>query len=156
MQGADPLEALLTQQKSTQTLLNQCPEDQAAVRYDPDKWSAKQVVGHMADTERVFQFRLLWLARGSTTPLPGFDQDPFVETAGFDARTMGDLAYEFFAVRSSSLTLIQGLIQGRPDLDWSRPVTISGNPMTLATIPWLLAGHETHHMKVLADRYAIA
>jgi len=153
--GDDPIAALQAQQASTRERLSKVTESQGDSRYAPDKWSAKQVLGHMADGERIFQYRLLWLARGSDAPLPGFDQDPFVESAGFDSRTVGDLAAEFDSVRSASLTLLTGLTQGRPDLDWNRPATVSGNPMTLATIPWLLAGHERHHLAVLADRYAI-
>ena len=93
------VETLTRQLGETLALLRTVPEDKAGSRYEPGKWSVKEVVGHMCDTERIFAYRALRFARGDRTELPGFKQDGYIEAADFDARTLADLAEEFEHVR---------------------------------------------------------
>lgn len=125
------------------------PEEFGSHRYAPDKWSVKEVLGHIADGERIFGYRLLWIAREGIGELPGFDQDPFVVTGRFDRLSLSQLARELEVVRAASVSLLETL----PPLDWSAPLTIADNPMTPAHIPWLMVGHQLHHQSVLAARY---
>ncbi|HPF15719.1 MAG TPA: DinB family protein, partial [Planctomycetota bacterium] len=121
------------------------PETRATHRYAPGKWSIAQVLGHLIDGERIFAYRLLWMARGGPGVLTGFPQDEFVDRGGFDQRPLADLIDEARSVRASTLTLLAGL----PELDWSTTAEVSGNQVEMAAIPWILAGHEQHHMEVL-------
>ncbi len=124
---------------------------QAAHRYAPGKWSVREVVGHVADTERIFAYRALRIARGDATPLPSFDENAYAEHAGFDARPMADVAAEFAAVRAASIALLAGL----PEAAWTRSGTVSGGPMSVRALACLLFGHAAHHRAVLAERYAV-
>src|SRR5688572_1598243 len=97
------------QAADTAAVLGALSEQRAAFRYAPDKWSVKEIVGHLADAERVFSYRLLRFARQDETALPGFDENAYVEAAGFDRRTLGDLLAELAAVRDATLRLLRGL-----------------------------------------------
>jgi hypothetical protein len=130
-------------------LLRAFGEERGGYRYAPGKWSVKEVVGHIADTERVFAYRALRFARADTTPLPAFDQDQFVAAAGFDRRTLADLAEEFADVRKATVKLLAGL--DAPSL--VRKGTASGHPMTVRAAAWIIAGHEQHHAQILRERY---
>ena len=145
----DVLAALEEQGAATQNLLASLDEKRGNYRYAEGKWSLKQVVGHLVDCERVFVYRALCFARGDAQPLPGFEQDDFVSVANFDARTLASLAEECDLVRRSSLALFESL----EDAAWSRPGHASGADLTVRAVPWILAGHEIHHMGVLATRY---
>ncbi len=124
-------------------------EKRALLRYAPNKWSVKQVVGHVVDTERVFSLRALWFARGDPGPLPSMEQESWVPLAGFDARPLADLAEEYRAVRRATLLLFQGL-----DAEaYARRGIASGKEITVRAFPWLIAGHERHHLRVLQERY---
>ena len=117
--------------------------------YASGKWSVKEVVGHMADTERVFAYRDLRFARADATPLPGFEQNGYVEAAGFGRRTLADLAEEFADVRKATLKLLAGLDEAA----LRRSGVASGHPMSVRALAWVLAGHERHHVRVLRERY---
>lgn len=114
----------------------------------PGKWSPKQVLGHVIETERVMAYRALRVARGDQTPLPGFDQDLFVANAGFNARTLPSLLEEMQAVRAATLALFRGL----PAEAWVRTGTASGNPISVRALAWIIAGHELHHVRLLRPR----
>ena len=107
------------------------------------------IVGHVADTERVFAYRALRFARADTTPLPGFDQDGFVAAAGFDRRSLADLAEEFAGVRKATLKLLGSFDEAALD----RVGMASGHPMSVRAAAWVIAGHERHHVRVLRERY---
>jgi hypothetical protein len=145
----DIVAALDAQAHETATLLGGISEQQAAHRYEPGKWSIKQMVGHMTDGERIFGYRALCIARGDTTPLPGFEQDPYVATAGSDDRPMADLAEEFATVRKSNVMMLRGL----PEEAWSRVGTASDNEISVRALAFILLGHERHHVRVLRERY---
>ena len=121
----------------------------ATYRYAAGKWSINDLVGHMADTERIFACRALRIARGDQTPLPGFEQDDYVATADFNRRTLNDLLGEFETVRHASIQLFRGL----PDSAWQRRGQVSGHSVTTRGIAFQLAGHERYHARILREKY---
>ncbi|GAB5535165.1 MAG: DinB family protein [Rubricoccaceae bacterium] len=126
--------------------------EDGSMRYAPDKWTVRQVLIHMIDTERVFAYRALRFARGDETPLPGYDQDEFMQTTDVSERSIASLLDEFRSVRASTLSLLRGL----DDAAWDRAGVASGHPMTTRGAVWVIAGHERHHAAVLRDRYLAA
>jgi hypothetical protein len=145
----DVVAALDAQSHETATLLAGISEQQAAHRYEPDKWSVKQLVGHVIDGERIFAYRALRIARGDTTPLPGFDQDPYVANAASDDRPIADLAEEFAVLRKANVMMFRAL----PEEAWSRAGTASDNAITVRALAFILLGHERHHARILRERY---
>ena len=145
----DLLARLGEQRDSTSALLATIAEADAGYRYAAGKWSIKEVIGHLADAERVFSYRALRVARADATPLPGFDENAWVPPANFDRRTLADLAAEFRAVRESSLALFRGF----GNEAWPRMGTASGHPISARALAWIVAGHEVHHLRVLRERY---
>ncbi len=130
-------------------ILAQLSDEKARFRYAPDKWSIKEVIGHLADAERVFAYRALRIARADATPLSGFEQDDFVRAANFDRRPLPDLLAELDTVRRASLSLFRSMT----DDDLMRQGTASDNPFVVRAIPFIIAGHEIHHTRVLRERY---
>jgi hypothetical protein len=133
----------------TLPLLQGISEDRSRHRYAPDKWSIREVLGHLNDTERLFVFRAFWFARGFDSPLPSFDQNVAVSAAGADARSWSSLVDEFRAVRAATLAFFRDL----PAEAWTRRGVASGNPFTVRALAYLVAGHVTHHMKIVRERY---
>ena len=119
--------------------------------YEPGKWTVKEVIGHISDSERVFAYRALRIARGDTTPLPGFDQDTFMQGSNFRSRTMDDLLDELWSVRAATLSLAKSL----PDAVMSNRGTASDSPVTVRALLYIIAGHERHHLAVLRERYGV-
>jgi hypothetical protein len=142
---------LLAQQGDVLAYMATWPEDRAGHRYAEGKWTVGQVIGHMADTERVFCYRLLRIARGDTTPLAGFDQDGFMLEAGFERRTLASLVAELRAVRHASQTLIRSL----DGTALERAGTASEQRVTVRALVWLIAGHFAHHTAILKERYGL-
>jgi len=133
----------------TLDLLRAFGEERGDYRYAPGKWSVKEVVGHVADTERVFAYRALRFARGDETPLPGFEQNQYVAAGGFSRRTLADLAEEYADVRKTTVKLLAGM--DAPAL--RRGGVASGHRMTVRAAAWIIAGHEQHHAQLLRARY---
>lgn len=147
--AGDVLEALERQGAETAALLGGLSEEQGGARYAPDKWSVKELVGHLIDTERILSYRLLRVARGDRTPIDGFDQDPYVANSNADARTLRSLAEEFGHVRAATLALARGLDAAA----WSRSGVANENEVTARALAHIIAGHETHHVRILRERY---
>jgi hypothetical protein len=145
----DVVAALDAQSHETATLLGGISEQQAAHRYEPDKWSIKQIVGHMTDGERIFGYRALCIARGDTTPLPGFEQDPYVANAASDDRPIADLVEELAAVRRANVMMLRAL----PAEAWDRVGTASDSPISVRALAFTILGHERHHLRILRERY---
>jgi len=145
----DIVAALDAQSRETAAVLGGLSEAQAAHRYEPDKWSVKQLVGHVIDAERIFAFRALAFARGETTPLPGFDQDPYVANAASDDRSIADLAEEFATVRKANVMMFRALSEEA----WQRRGVASDNPISVRALAYILLGHERHHLRILRERY---
>jgi hypothetical protein len=145
----DILATLTAQLKQTATLFSGRSERDGNFRYAPDKWSVKEVVGHVSDTERIFAYRAMRIARGDQTPLEGFEQDDYVRGARFGARKLADLVEEYADVRQASRALCHSLSEEA----WLRRGVASGNPVTVLALAYLIAGHELHHRKILDERY---
>jgi len=145
----DLLKVLEDQRRETQELLAGLSEAKALHRYAPGKWSVKEVVGHLMDSERVFCYRALRFARADGSPLQGFDEKAWVPAGQFDTRSLKDLAAELDAVRRATIALFSGL-----DADaLARRGTANNNPITVRALAWIIAGHERHHVAILRERY---
>lgn len=118
-------------------------------RYAPGKWSVKEVVAHVVDAERIFAYRLLRFARRDRTPLPGFDENAYVEALDLGAVELTDLVGEFEAVRRANLHLFNRL----PEAALDRGGEASGKPVTVRALLYITAGHAQHHLKILRERY---
>lgn len=145
----DILATLAEQGEATQALLRDFGEERGDHRYAPGKWSIREVVGHMIDTERVFAYRAMRFARGDETPLPSFDENLFVANAAFGARSLASLADEFAVVRHATLTFLHTISAA----EWERAGVASGQRMTVRASAWVIAGHELHHVELLRTRY---
>jgi len=148
----DPVDAMQRQIDVTLALLAPLSETRALHRYAPEKWSIKEVVGHLADVERVMSYRAMRLAREDATPLPAFDENTYVPAGRFDRRSLNDLLDELRAVRAASLALFQGF-----DNDaWIRRGTVSGKTMSVRALAHIIPGHERHHDELFRTRYGLA
>ena len=147
--GEDPVAALKAQALQARTLFSQITEEKSLFRYAPEKWSIRQVVNHLADTERAFAFRALWFARGFTSPLPSFDQEIAAAGAQADRRPWIAHCEEFEAVRQSTLSLFCNL----PEDAWLRGGTASNVHFSVRALAFISAGHVAHHLRLLCDRY---
>lgn len=148
----DILTVLRKQMEETADLLNSIPESRADFRYAPDKWSIKELVGHLIDSERIFAYRALRFARNDKTPLPGYEQDDYVSNASFGSCTLADLASEFESVRRSNLFLFRHL-DGKA---WMRKGLANDSEASVRALAHIIAGHELHHREILRNRYLSA
>jgi len=131
--------------------IGRIPETRGGHRYGADKWTIREVIGHLIDAERIFSYRALRIARGDQTLLPGFDENEYVRTAGSDQRTLADLARELAAVRESTVLLFESF----PDEVWSRMGNANGTPMSVRALAYVVAGHPMHHLRLLRERYGV-
>jgi len=145
----DFLETLETQLCEIKKLLEPLTDHQADFRYAPGKWSIKESLGHINDAERVFAYRILRIARGDQTPLPGFEQDDYVKVANSSARKLSDLLEEFTAIRRATIALIRSL----DDASWLRRGTASGEEVSVLAIAFIIAGHALHHRAIFEKQY---
>jgi len=145
-------EYLAAQLDEVERLLTPLDDAAARFRYAPQKWSIKEVLGHLCDAERIFAYRLLRIARADTTPLPGFDEDAYVPPAEFDARLFSELLREFKAVRASTIALVVGL----PASAWQQRGQASGKVISTRALAYIMVGHVTHHLGVLRERYHLS
>ena len=130
-------------------LLRRIDEDKANYRYAAGKWTVKEVVGHVIDTERVFAYPALVFSRNDRTTLPGFDQDLWAEHASHANVPMKDLATEFEVVRRSTIDLLGHL----DPVAWTRRGTANNNPISVRALAYLIGGHTEHHLEILKSRY---
>ncbi|MGD9903482.1 MAG: DinB family protein [Vicinamibacterales bacterium] len=149
-QGDDAL-AILEGQQALLDAMAAWPEARAGHRYADGKWTVREVVGHMADAERIFTYRLMRIARGDTTPLPGFDENAYQRVAGFEGRALGDIVAELRAIRQATLPLIRSLDAAALE----REGTASDRRATVRGMVWVTAGHFQHHADILASRYGM-
>ncbi len=136
-------------QSAVPEFLRQIPEEKLGYAYAKDKWTVAEVIQHILDTERVFAYRGLCIARGEEKPLPGFDQDLYNRNAETSHRSLGSLIDEWSAIRHSTISLFAHL----PDDCLNYLGHAAGYPIRLNAIPWIIAGHEYHHLNVLRERY---
>jgi hypothetical protein len=140
---------LRSQRDTARALLLGIDDRLADHRYAEDKWTLREVVGHLADTERLFLMRAFWFGRGFDTPLPSFDQNTAIVTGRFNARPWCDLIAEFATTREASLAFFDGL----PAEGWERRGIASDNPFSVRALAWLMAGHVEHHMRIIRESY---
>jgi hypothetical protein len=132
--------------------LQAIPETRGGFRYAEGKWSIREMIGHMIDAERIFAYRALRLARGDATPLPSFEQNDYVQTAGSDRRPLADLIDEMRVVRESTILLLASL----PEEAWTRRGAVSGREVSVRALAYILTGHARHHLTVLRERYLVS
>ncbi|MES2306296.1 MAG: DinB family protein [Gemmatimonadota bacterium] len=142
---------LVSQVTPLRELLRNLSDDRAGYRYEPGKWSVRESLGHMIDTERVFGYRALWAARGATAPLPSFDQDAFGITAHHDSCSIGELVDEFTALRESHIHMFNHL----PVEAWTRTTIAGDHPLSVRASAFIMAGHVIHHTAVFQERYGL-
>lgn len=135
--------------EQTTGLLGELDDQQARFRYAEDKWTIKEVVGHMTDTERIMGFRALTFARGDSHELPGFDQDSYVEAANFNDVELKDLLKEYSVVRSSTIQLFSSFT----DNMLSAIGIASGAEFSVRALGYVIAGHEIHHLDIFKEKY---
>jgi uncharacterized damage-inducible protein DinB len=145
----DIIAILATQLEDTLVPIRELTDQQARFAYAPGKWSVKEVLGHIADCERVFAYRAMRIARGDTTPLPSFDENAYAPAGHFDERPLASLLAELAAVRHATVALFAGL----PAEAWQRVGTASDNRISVRGCAWIIAGHELHHRNLLAQNY---
>ena len=145
----DVVDVLATQLEETVDFLSEISEDQSLHRYAPDKWSMRELLGHVNDTERVFMFRALWFARGFQDPLPSFDQEIGFKAAESDKVSWASHVDEFRAIRSATLAFLRNL----PSDAWLRSGIASDNSVTVRALAYIVAGHVSHHLAILRERY---
>jgi hypothetical protein len=150
--GDDVLKTL-DQQRREMMLLLSCRDDaDGDFRYAPEKWSAKEVLGHICDTERVFVYRALRISRADATPMEGFEQDNYVRNGPFANRPLADLVEDFIAVRRATLSLLRNLDEAA----WLRRGVANKNEVTVRALAYIIAGHELHHRRILEEKYFAA
>ena len=147
--GSNVLDSLSHQRGEALALLRDVPDTKVGYRYAPDKWTLREVVGHINDTERLFCGRAFWFARGLGSPLPSFDQNVAIAAARFADRSWNSLVGEFTTVRDATLTFFSSL---HPD-DWDRRGIASDKPFTVRALAYLAAGHVQHHLDIVNKRY---
>jgi len=149
--GEDITEQLIEQLHEVENLFEGVTDRAALARYAEGKWSIKEVIGHLIDTERIFGYRLLRIARGDATPLPGYDENAYVPKGDFDERPLAILLAEFRVVRQSTSALIEGL----PTQAWKRRGVANGQPISTRALAYIMVGHVAHHLGVLRERYRL-
>jgi uncharacterized damage-inducible protein DinB len=147
--GTDILGALDEQRRKTLLLLCGRDEAEGDFRYAAGKWSVKEVLGHVCDTERVFAYRALRISRGDRTPMEGFEQDDYVVNGPFAHAPLAELIDDYIAVRRATLTLLRNLEEGA----WTRSGVANKNEVTVRGIAYIIAGHEVHHRRILEEKY---
>lgn len=145
----DILDILTDQRASTVETLNAIPPDKLAYRYAPGKWTVVEMLRHAIDTEWVFTYRVLWIARGDQAPLPDMDQDAFVASTTVEGQDLAGSIDEFQHLRTANLRLFETFDEEA----FSRVGTASNSRTTVRALLWVMAGHLAHHLDVLNDRY---
>jgi hypothetical protein len=147
--GDNPLATLETQLEEAMNLFGTISEQASLHRYQPEKWSIRELLNHVTDTERIFAYRLLWIARGLELPLPGFEQDIAVRGANADAIPWASHTEEFRSVRRATVTLYRNM----PEEGWTRSGTASERHITARALAYIIPGHTAHHLAILREFY---
>ncbi|MGG2024552.1 DinB family protein [Gottfriedia sp. S16(2024)] len=124
-------------------------KEKSEYRYAEGKWSIKEVLGHLVDTERIMCYRLLAIARGDHNPLPSFDENAYNDHANFNRLKLEQIIYEFQTVRQATLSMLENL----SNETFENEGNVLNHPMTPRAIAYIIAGHELHHLKIINERY---
>jgi len=145
----DILAALDDQRRETLLLLCGRAEADGDFRYAPEKWSLKELLGHVNDTERIMSYRALRISRGDATPIEGYEQDDYVRNGPFARRPLADLIEDYIAVRRATVSLFRNLDEPA----WSRRGVANKNEVTVRALAYIIAGHELHHRRIIEEKY---
>src|ERR1700689_1732145 len=148
-ESPDILATLNRQRRQTLLLLSGRTEADGDLRYAPGKWSVKEVLGHLNDTERIFAYCALRISRGDQTPLAGFEQDDYVRNGPFARHPLEDLIEDYIAVRRATISLFRNLDEAA----WTRRGIANKNEVTVRALAYIIAGHELHHRGILEEKY---
>lgn len=151
IKGDNIIRSLEEQILTMQNILSEIPEEKENFTYAEGKWTMKEVIGHVIDTERIFAYRALRFARQDKTELPGFDENAYVPAGHFSKRTLYDLAHEFGRVRESNLIMLRNF----DEKAWASSGIASGKEISVRAIAYIMAGHAVHHMNVIRSRYVV-
>lgn len=143
------VEALESSYEETLSFLKNIPEDKILFRYAPEKWSLKEIVQHLIDTERMFQYRALRISRNDKSPIQGYDHNVYVEESQADHRTYSSLLEEYNHLRKSTILFYTNMFPGQVN----RIGLANGKPFSPLAIGYVICGHEKHHVKVFKERY---
>jgi hypothetical protein len=132
-----------------QQLIGEIPVEKEDYRYAPGKWTIKEVIGHITDTERIFGYRALCIARGEQNPLPGYDDQNYVLNGNFNSRSLYDLVHEFSVVRESNLVMFKSFDEAAK----SRVGIANNTKVSIQALLFMILGHEIHHLKVIREKY---
>ncbi len=149
VRDGDIISTLQNQIAETLGILGAIDEEKAVFRYAEGKWSVKELLGHIIDTERIFAYRALRIARGDATPIEGYEQDDYIKNAEFDKCDLADLAEEFTLVRKSNVLMYQGL----SETAWHRRGVANDKEISVRALVYISAGHELYHVNILKERY---
>ena len=149
IKGSNIHKILESQLSEAIVFLKSIPEEKGEYRYTEGKWTIKEVIGHITDTERVFAYRAMCFARGEKNALPGFDQDNYVKGGKFNSKPMGDLINEFRLLRESNLVLFKSFDEEMLSLEGY----VNQNRVTVTALLFIVAGHAQHHLKILKEKY---
>jgi uncharacterized damage-inducible protein DinB len=147
----DVIYSLKTQITKTLDVLAEINAEKADFRYAEGKWSVKELVGHIIDSERIFAYRALRVARGDQTPIEGYEQDDYIKNAEFARCNLRDLAEEFALVRRANVLMFQNLSEAA----WHRRGIANNNEISVRALAYIAAGHEIYHINILKERYLI-
>jgi len=147
--GIDVIAVFEEQRRQTLLLLSGLTEADGDLRYASDKWSLKEVFGHLNDTERIMSYRALRIARGDQTPIEGYEQDDYVRNSPFAHRPLADLIEDYIAVRRATITMFRNLDEAA----WTRRGIANKNEITVRALAYVIAGHELHHRKIVEEKY---
>ena len=151
VKGDNILKQLEDQVIDIQAIISEIPEEKENYAYAPGKWTIKEVLGHIIDTERIMAYRALRFARKDKTALPGFDENEYVTNSDYNKRTLYDIAHEFAIVRESNLALFKHFNEEALD----QRGTANNNEATVRAILFMIAGHANHHLNVIKTKYLI-
>src|SRR5437879_10724708 len=147
--GTDVLSVLESQRLQMLQLFAGRSERDGSFRYAPGKWTVKEVLGHITDTERIFAYRALRIARGDRTPLAGFEQDDYIRNSPFASRPFPEIIEDYIAVRRATLTLFRNL----DETAWMRRGIANNTEISVRALAYITAGHELHHRRILEEKY---
>jgi len=147
--GDDVVQTIESQLEESRTFFSGISEERSLYRYAPEKWSFREVLNHITDTERAVAFRALWFARGFETPLPSYDQNVAASGAAADGVSWAAHVEEFRRVRLATVSLFTNM----PSEGWTRSGIASDNPFTVRALAYIIAGHLVHHIRILRERY---
>jgi DinB superfamily len=149
IQDDDILATLDRQRGQMVQMLCGLSEADGDFRYAAEKWNVKEVMGHVCDSERVFAYRALRIARGDTTPMEGFEQDDYVKNGPFARHPIAEVIEDYIAVRRATISLFRSL----DEVAWSRRGVANKNEVTVRALAYMIAGHEMHHRRILEEKY---